>query len=125
MNKKEQAMVEELKERLGIAAAFHRTTKVPTDVPPPAPGGADGLTKGFMAWSAGTSPRVEPACSSSCFHAFGRTDNTDSQGSVCLHSTRLRALRALRFEMEEDFAYRLSKVDQQIEKEIARPTQLP
>jgi hypothetical protein len=122
MTKKEQAMVEELKERLQIAAAFHRTTAVLPDVP--IPSGWNELSKGWHPWAAGSDPRVEVACSSSIHHATGRTDKTTSQLPLQLHSTRLRALRALRFEMEEDFAYRLSKVDEQIEKEIENPTQL-
>lgn len=65
------------------------------------------------------SRRVTVACSSSISHAFGRNDQTTTQGSAHLYSTRARALRALRVAMEREFAAALAKVDMEIEKEEA------
>jgi len=116
MNKKEAAYVEELLTRI----ALRWTSPVEPDVMPPSPGG--GLVKGFAFVGAlGMSPRVDVACSSSAGHALGRDDKITSQNPKRLYSTRLRALRALRYAVEERCARLLRDIDHQIEREEAEP----
>jgi hypothetical protein len=111
MTKKERAEVEELRQRLATVAALRWTEPVGTDVPVPAWNGE--LSKGFLPCG----DRVEVACSSSTYHAIGRTDKTNSHRAVALYSTRLLALKALRHNLELEFALRLARIDAQIENE--------
>jgi hypothetical protein len=113
MTKKEKAAFEALLTR----AALRATSPVIPDVPPP-DHSTNGLATGFL-FIAPSSPyaRVDIACSSSIHHAVGYTDKTTSQGARSLYSTRLMALRALRYEVEQECASRLRKVDQMIEAE--------
>jgi hypothetical protein len=84
------------------------------------------LVKGWLPIaSSSTSARVEPACSSSVYHATGRTDKTTAQGPRRLFSSRLAALRQLRYEAEQEAASRLRGIDRMIVKEIETPTPLP
>lgn len=84
------------------------------------------LTKGWLPIaSSSTSARVEPACSSSVHHATGRTDKTTTQQPRRLFSSRLTALRQLRYEAEQEAASRLRSIDRMIEREIENPTPLP
>jgi len=84
------------------------------------------LVKGWVPIaSSSTSARVEPACSSSVHHAVGRTDKTTTQQPRRLFSSRLTALRQLRYEAEQEAASRLRSIDRMIEKEIETPTPLP
>ena len=112
MNKAEKALVEELKTQ----AALRWTTPVSPDVPPP---DGEGLRKGFLFNEYLGGPRVDKACSSSVHHSFGIDDKTTSQGSRHLYSTRLRALRALRYEVEKQCAKMLRQIDAQVEAEEA------
>lgn len=73
------------------------------------------LTKGYLYNS--YSPRVEPACSTTIYHSFGRGDKTTSQGSRDLYSTKLLALRAMRYEVEKEAAKKLRAIDKMIEAE--------
>jgi hypothetical protein len=117
MNKKEQAMVEALKvEALKVEAAFKRTSEILPDVPPPE-SCSDELTKGFLfnAYCI----EVRTACSSATGHSHGRNDRTSSQRARSLYSTRLLALKAMRFEVEKRIMTELRKVDRQIEIELA------
>ena len=75
MTKKETAVVENLKRELRLKGALRATTNVEPDVPIPEPsyGSAGKLSKGFMfVGDRSDWPRVEPACSSSVCHNFGR-----------------------------------------------------
>lgn len=117
MTKAEKARMAELEKQLLLARALRFTDPVEPDVPIPATFGKERLAKGFL-FNAYT-PRVVPACSSSVFHAFGRNDQTDSQGARRLFSTRLRALRALRHAVEMECAQKLAGIDLQIEQELA------
>lgn len=112
MNKKEQAMMEDLK----VAAAFKRTSKILPDLPPPDLW-SDELTKGFLfnTYSLCSSK----ACSSSVGHSPGRDDKTTSQNPRSLYSTRLLALKAMRYEVEKRACSDLRKVDILIEAEEA------
>jgi hypothetical protein len=114
MTKKEREAHEKLIAELRLLAALRWTSEVKPDVPPP----NDGLTKGFLYNE--YDPRVVPACSSGVYHAFGRDDKTDSQGSRALYSSKLLALRALRHAVEVESAKRIAKVDEMIEKELKK-----
>lgn len=96
-----------------IRAALRWTEPAPgPDVAPPS---WDGLSTGYL-FNAHTN-RVDVACSSSVSHAFGRTDQTTTQGARRLYSTRLLALQALRNAVERACAERLTAIDRQIEQE--------
>ena len=94
---------------LRVLAALRWTAPVEPDVPPPTR--SDQLTRGWIA----IANRVEPGCSSSIYHGSGTMNKTTSQGARALHSTKLRALRAMRNIVERDAAQRLAQIDAQIE----------
>ena len=89
--------------------ALRWTARVAPDVAPPESGG---LSKGFLPNA--YSVRVEPACSSSVSHAFGRDDRTTSQGARWLFSTKVLALKAMRHEVEMEAAKKLHAIDELI-----------
>lgn len=107
MTKKETAEVESLRRELSILAALRWTEPVAPDVPIPH---GQGLSTG---WLTGYD-RVDVACSSNVFHAYGRNDKTTSQQPCSLFSTKLLALKALRYEMERRFATDLANIDRKI-----------
>lgn len=119
MNKKEKALVEALKTK----AAFHRTEEVKPDVPAPS-----GYERGVMRMTKGYLPvapmsdmsRIELACSTSVSHGTGSQDKTSSQGARHLYSTRMLALKRMRWEVEQDCMKRLRRVDRMMEEEQAR-----
>ena len=111
MTKKEQEEVRVLKNKLSVLAALRWTDEVLPDVS--IPNSFDSLSVGWLP----AYDRVEPACSSSVFHALGRTDKTTSQQPKKLYSTKLLALKALRHEMELRCAEELARVDTKIAKE--------
>lgn len=111
MNKKEQAEFDRLKFELASAKALSWTSKVLPDLPPPK--GFGELTKGWMYRVHSAS--VVPACSSSTAHNIGQDYKTISQQPKALYSTKLLALRALRYELEVIAATNLAHVDFQIE----------
>lgn len=120
MNKKEQAAFEELHVRL----ALRFTEPLMPDVPPP-PRRSDykALTTGW--WLNAYNSEVAMGCSSSGFHSLHSTTKTSTQQPMAFHSTRLRALKALRAEKEMEYAKRLRKLDLEIEKEEREPTSQP
>jgi len=110
VNKKEQERFEELLTR----AALRSTSPTLPDVDVP----NDGLSTGFLyAGENSVDPRVDVACSSSVHHAFGRNDKTTSQRPRRLYSTRLLALKGLRYAVEQRCAAILRGIDRQIEEE--------
>lgn len=108
MNKKEQEMVEALRAEL----AFRRTAPVAPDIDPPEMGNE--LRKGWL-FNAYNSQTV-PACTTCVSHSYGDDTRASSQGPCKLYSTRLRALQALRWAVEQDCVQRLRKIDRQIEQ---------
>jgi len=118
VTKKELARFEELL----TEAALRRTSAEGPDVPAPSAESDTSFTQGFLyvgEWS--DFPRVEPACSSRVGHCSGRNDKTTTQGPRHLFSTRLKALKALRAEVEKCAAKRLRAIDRMIEAETAQP----
>ena len=118
MTKKEKQEYQALQTKLRVAAAFHRTCPVEPDVPIPDVYGK--VAVGYLPIAC-SSPRVERAWSRSVAHGTGpyAVGTIGSQGGVELYSTRTLALRALRYEMEEELATTLAGIDKQIEEEEA------
>ena len=119
MTKKEQQQFQELKEEFDLYRALRWTASIETDVsvPESSYGNTEGLAKGFLFNDYLGGPRVERACSSSVGHAFGQDDRTTTQNPRRLYSTRLLALKALRYALEKKCAEKLLEIDRQIQKE--------
>ena len=127
MTKKEQAQVDAMKAELQLLASFHRTEPaelqllasfhrtepVERDVPRPAPS-SDCMSTGwdfnFYAM------RVYKACSRSNSHGEG-WERISSQGGRDLFSSKMRALKAMRYALERDCMTRLALIDRAIEQE--------
>ena len=119
MTKKEQAEVEALRVRL----ALRWTEPVNADVPPPLKYGEPN-TRGWRAHTWNDGFRVDAAESSFGTHRItshvSEGYSAWSQQSIPLHSTRERALRAARHEMEKRFAEALRRIDVEIENEARK-----
>lgn len=123
MSKKEREQFAALETKFRMTAALRWTDAVPFDLMPPAPGSADGEISGFIFNTYNL--KVEPAWSNSVIHGRGyaseaehrATRGSASQRGIAMHSTRLRALRALRHSLEVEAAARLMEVDRMIEAE--------
>ena len=113
MNKKEQALIEELL----TVSALRYTADVEKDVPVPEPC-SNKTSRGFIFYGEGSdSSRIEEIESTSISHCTAGTKFSGSQGGRSLYSTRLLALRALRRAVEKVSAKRLRDVDIMIERE--------
>jgi len=110
MNKKEQAIVEDLKVR--TALRFTDTVELDVEIPDY----NEPNTKGFLMNSYAL--RVTPACSSSVGHSSTSNDRTTSQKGIRLYSTKMLALKAMRNELEYRLAKELRRIDIMIEKEL-------
>lgn len=117
MNKAEKAEMEALRQALLLARSLRETSEVEPDTPPPK---GHGLSVGYVprvrTYSYIDRPGIEPACSSSTYHAIGRVDKTTSQRAINLYSTPLMAWKAARRIIEKDAMQRLAYVDEQIAK---------
>jgi len=93
---------------LETIAALRWTDETTADVPPPRTDSTvrNELSRGYAVVGSGMYGRVEPVCSS-CMQP------------IWLHSTKLRALKAHRNQIEQECASQLLKIDKQIESEIA------
>ena len=110
-----------------IFNALHWTVPVEPDVPIP----ERGETKGFL-YVNGSTPGIRYARSRSTSHIESYDERylqahaaTWTQGGKRLYSTKLRALQALRRELEREAAARLAAVDEQIEDEMVNSTTVP
>jgi hypothetical protein len=115
MNKKEQALIEELL----TVSALRYTADVEKDVPVPEPC-SNKTSRGFIFYGEGSdSSRIEEIESTSISHCTAGTkfSGSHSHGGRSLYSTRLLALRALRRAVEKVSAKRLRDVDIMIERE--------
>lgn len=113
MNKKEKQLVEDLK----IKAALRWTSPVEIDVPIPSHDSLEfgEVIKGYSFNSYCRS--VDISCSSSMYHNLHGDTKTTSQQPIEQHSTKLLALKAMRHEVEKEFAKELYKIDLRIEEE--------
>ena len=117
MTKKERAEFDALLQRARMHGAFHWTTPVERDVPPPASGGYSAGWD-FNSYDNG---RVWMGWSTTVSHGTGPIPLRDryvsgSQGARRMFSTKAKALAAMRFEMEQKFATILARIDQQIQQ---------
>ena len=105
-------------EQLLTDAALRRTWPVEPDVMPPSPGEArDRLSIG---WHFNSYTRnVGMGCSSYGYHSTSSTTKTDTQQAKAFYSSKMLALRAMRYELETRLCRELRSVDIMIEKEEA------
>ncbi len=111
MNKKEKAYVASLEEQL----AFRRTEPVEKDVMHPTTGSYGELSTGYAFNSYNMT--VTEACSSSVSHGYDSHTKTHSQRPIMMFSTKVKALKAMRYELEQKYTRSLHKVDQLIKIE--------
>ena len=108
MNKKEKAEMESLK----VLASFKRTENILPDLE--IPNHFDELVLG---WSFNAHNRTaRKSCSSSIYHGDG-WERTSSQKPIKQYSSKLSALKAMRFAVEMEKAKELREIDLLIEKE--------
>lgn len=120
MTKKERAEFDAALEKARILGALRWTEPVKPDLKP-----ADG--KSITGWQTGTYGRgsVRQMWSEGWAHGSGAkriANGSASQGGISLHSTQLRALKALRHEVELESAEKLARIDKMIEDEQKEPT---
>lgn len=127
MTKAERERFAALEKDLAESRAFRRTEQVQPDLPVPG-NGSGGKTYGFLPHAYGTIEfRAEPHSSSSISnHRYYEGKRCGgSQRGVALCSTRERALRVVRNQLENSFAQALARLDAEIEAERANPTSHP
>ena len=110
MNKREQAYLESIE----IKPSLRLTEEVLPDLP--IPKSSDGLVKGygFNVYSG----RVSETCSNSINHNPNNNIKTNSQNPMEQYSTKLLALKALRYQTELEVAKKLRAIDIQIKAEL-------
>lgn len=107
MNKAEQAALADAHRMLRLHASMHmKGEKIARDLPIPAP-----FAPMIYGWDFNLhSGRVFKACSNVQAHGYS-WDKTDTRDGRALFSTQQLALRALRAELELQFADRLAALD--------------
>ncbi len=113
MNKSEKTAMDDLRQELAIAKALRMTDEVEPDLKPPESFGV--LVKGWIFNS--YSLTVNRACTSNVNHSHGSDTATTSKGTMCLYSTKLLALKAMRSQAAREFAVKLATIDKKIEEE--------
>ena len=114
MNKKEQAEMAELKKQLSIVRALNWTQPVIKDVPRPDSGTTHGYnfnTHNCLVYEVWSQP---------VRHGTGRAPTphgSASQNGIAMYSTKILALRGLRYAVELECAKKLAAIDAQIEAE--------
>lgn len=114
MNKAEKAELEKAK----TVAALRWTAPVAFDVPVPGHGEPPATGWAFNDYAMS----VEQGWSCRLYHGRGTAPASrmsGSQGSRRMFSSRLRALQAMRHELEKQAADKLRRIDQMIEQELA------
>ena len=111
MSKKEKELVEELY----TLNALRFTEKVLPDVLPPEYFSEVKIHNVYL-YNAYII-RVTEACTSSIAHSTSTHNITTSQNPRALYSDRIRALKAMRNEVEMECAKKLRSIDKMIEKE--------
>ena len=127
MNKKEKAALAAALKQAALSHALRWSVPLGAEIAPdvPVPEVFASGTAGWMASPArmmghydSPSESVEAMESTSGGHGRAGSQSR-SQGGIALHSSRLRALRALRHGMEVLFARKLAAVDEEIAREAA------
>lgn len=116
MTKKEQAAMQAAIDRADTLAALRWTQPVAHDVAPPV-----GLTNYSTGWDFNVHTlKVEPAWTDTITHGSGpapepgRYRYAARQGAISLFATKVKALRAMRHEVEKESAAKLLKIDRMI-----------
>jgi hypothetical protein len=99
-------------------SALRYTAGSEADVPHPTANDAFGaMTTGWaVVGCGGDYARVERACSTLRYHGIGGDKSPSQQRPKALHSTKERALRQLRREVELQCSQRLRRIDLMIEE---------
>ena len=108
------SLVSELSHTQQLLRATQTSENVEPDVNPPE--SSCELSRGYIALFKTLSPRptVDPACSSCVGHGIGSHTRINSQGARCLYSSPALALKALRYEVEQEYLNRLAAIDKAI-----------
>jgi hypothetical protein len=131
MTKAERAEMERLQNDVKLARAARFQYAFDVDITPDVDGRANGPVAGWLPYlSTGFLERdkVGPCFVSGAVHYKGDRTNaankhcTWSHGCIDVHSTRLRALQALRQRVEREMIRRLKDVDDMIAAEVSNPT---
>lgn len=122
MNKKEQLEFDSLRMTAAINRALRWSPERAIEPDVELPESHSGHSEGFLFIAHGAG-RIEKAWSQRMSHGTGEFPEKDihrsgTQGGRKLYASRVLALRAMRCEMEYQFAATLAKIDQQIEAEI-------
>lgn len=116
MTKREKQALDDAQNELAYAKALRWS--YPADGPDLDPPTGPGYTSGFLVIGGGEWARVVPAWSKSGTHGWGSSAPEDnrsgSQGSRKLYSTMTKAYRALRNDLEHQFARRLAAIDAEL-----------
>jgi len=119
MTKAERQRMADMEEQIRLLKALRWTEEVSPDVPAPLLPAEDERgfkkTTGFLFSVYGG--EVKPACSSWANHGYGTIKKQDLRGPKDLYSTRLLALRGLRYHVELECAEKLARIDAMIETE--------
>ena len=115
MTKAEKQRMADMEEQIRLLKALRWTEEVLSDVPPPTDLYPNTLSTGFVPdiYSLSTLS----ACSAFRYHEIGRTISPTARGSISMYSTRLLALRGLRYQVELECAKKLARIDAMIEAE--------
>jgi len=113
MNKKEQAMVDALKQWIALSWPRYEEPK-PMDL---SGATSQDLKTGWFSNQYGTDYQVSLGCSSGIHHSRTRINKTDSQYSGTMYHTKLDALKVARCRMSKQFATALARIDAAIEAE--------
>lgn len=109
--------LEAYRRSIRLAQALRFTEDVTPDIAPPKSYNGDLSTGyGYNAFN----DTIAPCCSSVSSHGWNSHDKTTTQRPIFMYSTRVRALRALRREVEIQCAKRLADIDAKIEKELGQ-----
>jgi hypothetical protein len=117
MTKLEQQLVENLEIRL----AFHFTEPVEPDLLPPKDFGK--IIKGYSFGRYDGNFEIKKSCSSNISHSMWNPDKPNSQKPISQYSSKILALKGLRYNLEMDYAKKLRDIDILIESEIKAPTE--
>jgi len=126
MNKKEKAAMAALERNISLRWSDPTNEELMPDLPEPQYGGTTvlGWTVNYHKMRAdGLCGAVHATTSESASHHSGHTPKAHgSQGPIAQHSTRLRALRALRRQVERQSAKQLALIDIEMRAELAKGT---
>lgn len=121
MNKAEKKLVEDLQEQVALLSSWRLTEDVPKDVDPTPLTKSDRKVDFLDGWVFNSyNKSVSPCRTWSHAHKVHNRGATSfdnrSQNAVYMYSTEVKALKALRRQLELEYMRELSKIDRQIKK---------